>query len=449
MARTVKQVLFPAANIPKLTRVAAYARVSSGKDAMLHSLSAQVSYYSDLIQHHRGWQYVGVYADEALTGTRGNREKFQQMISDCQAGEIDMVITKSISRFARNTVTLLETVRQLKDLGVDVYFEEQNIHTMSAEGELMMTILASYAQEESLSASENQKWRIRKGFERGEMMGLRFLFGYNIEKGVVTVNPEQAQIVREIFRRYNDGETAGSIAADLNARNLRGALGGGWCQQRIRDIVTNEKYLGNALLQKTYVNNHLDKKQVRNRGELPQYYAEGTHEAIIDPETFAKAQERAEALRCEAEQRAPRKRSAFTGKIRCTNCGKNYRRCTNNGRTFWNCSTYMRFGPKACRCSQIPEQMLYEMTAEVLGLPEFDADAFESKITVVEAHNDNTLVFCYTDGTETVKRWQHRSRAESWTQDMKDAARQRTIAHGTPSRGWHGYFQKTGPGKEK
>lgn len=443
MERTVKQVRFPAMSIPKLTRVAAYARVSSGKDAMLHSLSAQVSYYSDLIQRHKGWQYVGVYADEALTGTKDNREKFQQMLADCRDGKIDMVITKSISRFARNTITLLETVRQLKALGVDVYFEEQNIHTMSADGELMMTILASYAQEESLSASENMKWRIRKGFERGEMMNLRFLYGYTIKKGVVTVNPAQAEIIREIFRRFNDGESMGSIATDLNARGMRGTLGGEWCQQRIHDVVTNEKYLGNALLQKTFVNNHLEKKQVKNRGELPQYYAEGTHDAIIDSATFAKAQERIEVLRLAAEERPKPTRSAFTGKIRCVKCGKNYKRGRHGDRTFWNCSTYLSKGAKACRCSQIPEPLLYSITAEALGLEEFDPDAFESKITVIEAHDDNTLVFCFTDGTQTVKRWQHRSRAESWTPEMREEARQKAKQQKLPNRGWHGYFQKT------
>ena len=143
--RIVTQTRFPKMNIPKLKRVAAYARVSSGKDAMLHSLSAQVSYYSELIQNHSGWQYVGVYADEALTGTKDNRENFQRLLADCRAGKVDMVITKSISRFARNTVTLLETVRELKNMGVDVFFEEQNIHSLSADGELILTILAGYA----------------------------------------------------------------------------------------------------------------------------------------------------------------------------------------------------------------------------------------------------------------------------------------------------------------
>ena len=147
--------------------VAAYARVSSGKDAMLHSLSAQVSYYSELIQSHNDWEYVGVYADEALTGTKDTRDNFQRLIADCKAGKIDLIITKSISRFARNTVTLLKTVRELKELGIGIYFEEQNINTLSADGELMITILASYAQEESLSASENVKWRIHRDYEQG------------------------------------------------------------------------------------------------------------------------------------------------------------------------------------------------------------------------------------------------------------------------------------------
>ena len=443
MKRTVQQVDFAIPAQPKATRVAAYARVSSGKDAMLHSLSAQVSFYSKMIQEHPGWLYCGVYADEAFTGTKENRADFQRLLSECRAGNIDLIITKSISRFARNTVTLLQTVRELKMLGVDVYFEEQNIHTMSADGELMMTILASYAQEESLSASENMKWRIRKGFERGEMMGLRFLYGYSIKKGVVTINPEQAKIVQEIFQRFNDGESMGSIAADLNARNIKGVLGGEWCPPRIHDVVTNEKYLGNALLQKTFVNNHLEKKQVKNRGELPQYYAEGTHDAIIDPATFAIAQERIEGLRLAAEERPKPTRSAFTGKICCVKCGKNYKRGRHGDRVFWNCSTYLTKGSKFCRCSQIPEPLLYSITAEVLGLKEFDPDIFESKTTVIEAHDDNTLVFCFTDGTQTVKRWQHRSRAESWTPEMREKARQRTAQQKMPNRGWHGYFQRT------
>ena len=193
--------------LPKLERkkrVAAYARVSCGKDAMLHSLSAQVSYYSDLIQRHDGWLYAGVYADEAKTGTKDSREEFQRLVADCRAGKIDMVITKSISRFARNTVTLLQTVRDFKAWEVDIFFEEQNIHTMSGDGELMLTILASYAQEESRSASENQKWRIRRNFEEG-LLWRGIMLGYLLENGHYVIVPEEADIVRRIYRDYLAG----------------------------------------------------------------------------------------------------------------------------------------------------------------------------------------------------------------------------------------------------
>ena len=182
MQRKITRVEQSLPALPVLKRVAAYARVSTAKDAMLHSLSAQVSYYSSLIQQNPEWLFSGVYCDEGLTGTKDARPGFQQMLDDCRAGKIDMVITKSISRFARNTLILLDTVRELKSLNVDVYFEEQNIHSISGDGELMLTILASYAQEESRSVSENCKWRIRERYKQGEIVSLRYLYGYRINK---------------------------------------------------------------------------------------------------------------------------------------------------------------------------------------------------------------------------------------------------------------------------
>ena len=207
MIRKIEQVRF-AADAPKRKRVAAYCRVSSGKDAMLHSLSAQVSYYSDYIQSN-GWEYAGVYADEALTGTKENRENFQRLIAECRKGTIQMVITKSISRFARNTVTLLETVRELKALGVDVYFEEQNIHTMSAAGELMLTILASYAQEESLSVSENMKWRIQKCFQNGDMVNTYLWIKMNMQRAIVA-SPNATRPYRSVIRLSRSSERRNS-----------------------------------------------------------------------------------------------------------------------------------------------------------------------------------------------------------------------------------------------
>ena len=298
-------------------KVAAYARVSTGKDAMLHSLSSQVSYYSNLIQGHEGWIYAGVYSDEALTGTKESRDGFQKLLSDCRAGKVNMILTKSISRFARNTVTLLETVRELKAMEVDIFFEEQNIHTMSAEGELMLTILASYAQEESLSASENQKWRIRKGFENGELLNWRFLFGYCVSKDGIKIDEETAPVVREIFSRVIAGESFGAISRDLNRRGIPCTLGGKWCAQRIRETVGNEKYTGNALLQKSYRNNHLEKKKRVNTGELPMFYAEGTHPAIIDNDTFNAAQAVLQRMQEAAKERPRPQKCEFTGKIYC------------------------------------------------------------------------------------------------------------------------------------
>ena len=356
MARTIQQISFPAPMRPSLKRVAAYARVSSGKDAMLHSLSSQVSYYSALIQKHTGWLYCGVYADEAFTGTKDGRDGFQSLLAECRAGNIDMVITKA--------------------LGVDVYFEEQNIHTMSSDGELMMTILASYAQEESRSASENQKWRIRRGFERGELVNLRFLFGYKIEKGRVAVDPEKAAVVQEVFRRALEGESLTSLAIDLNRRGFTGVLGGKWNSMRIREMLSNEKYLGNALLQKQYRNNHLEKKEIPNRGELPQYYAEGTHEAIIDQATFDAAQELLTGITENSPVKRPRRRSAFTSMITCTVCGRNYKRCTGGKRHFWNCPTAVQTDLPSCGTSQIPEKVLYDLAAQVLGLSQFDEGVF-------------------------------------------------------------------------
>jgi site-specific DNA recombinase len=242
------RTITPLATVPyKKNRVAAYARVSSDKEAMLHSLSAQVSYYSDYIQQHSEWEYAGVYADEAMTGTRDSRPDFQRMLNDCRDGLIDMVITKSISRFARNTVTMLETLRELRQLEVDVYFEKENIHSISGDGEFMLTILASYAQAESLSVSENCKWRIRKRFQAGEIVNLRFMYGYNIKKGEITVDHKEAEIVRMIFADYISGIGCDRIASKLNQLGLRTVLNNSWYGKRVADIIKNEKYTGNAL----------------------------------------------------------------------------------------------------------------------------------------------------------------------------------------------------------
>jgi site-specific DNA recombinase len=427
MDRIVKRIDPSLPAQPKLVRAAGYARVSSGKDAMLHSLSAQISYYSELIQKHPGWSYCGVYADEAMTGTKDNRESFQRLITDCRAGKIDMVITKSISRFARNTLTLLSTVRELKELGVDVFFEEQNIHTLSADGELMLTILASYAQEESRSASENKKWQIRRSYEKGEDVQWHFQYGYTITKDDVKINPKQAEIVKEIFRRAIDGETFGSIARDLNERGDYTFFGNKWTHCRITEVLSDIRYTGDAILQKTFVNNHIEKKVIKNQGELPKYYAEGSHDAIIDKDTFEKAQEVLKRVR---EKHPGGKRNGpypFSSMIKCGACGSNFKRITINGRTFWNCRSYQDAGKNKCHSKRIPETTLESTAAEVLGLDAFDEEVFKAQIERIDVPSANRLIFVFKDGRIEERTWKDRSRAESWTPEMREAARQRSL----------------------
>lgn len=289
MQRTIT-VLPKAQKLEQKKQVAAYARVYSGKDAMLPSLSAQVSYYSELIQNHGDWLYAGLYSDEAKTGTKGSRTGFQHLIADCRAGKIDLVITKSISRFARNTVTLLQTVRELKACGVDVYFEEQNIHTMSGDRELMMTILASYAQEESRSASVNQKWRIKRNFESGIPCD-GTLLGYRLENGRYVIVPKEAEIVRRIYGEYLSGYGYQSIANMLNKEGITSRFGGKWNQSSVSRVLSNYTYTDNLLLQKTFREIHISKRKFFNMGKLPKYYIEVSHGAIIDIETFKAVQE--------------------------------------------------------------------------------------------------------------------------------------------------------------
>lgn len=424
------KIVTKVAQIPKLQRkkrVAAYARVSSGKDAMLHSLSAQVSYYNALIQKEDGWEFVGVYSDEAITGTKEARPGFQQMLEDCRNGKIDMILTKSISRFARNTVTLLETVRMLKALGVDVFFEEQNIHTMSTDGELMLTILASYAQEESRSASENQKWRIKKNFEEGMPWNGKML-GYRMRDGQYYIIPEEADLVRRIYKEYLDGSGPNRIAAGLTEDGIPTATNGQiWRPQTIAKILRNYCYTGNLLLQTTYCENHITKRMHKNTGQRPRYHAEDTHEAIIPMELWQAVQAEIKR-RSELHKFTPPAQASFfyTGLIQCAKCGKNYRRKTTATRVVWICSTFNTRGKKYCASKQIPESTLDSLVAEITKNP--------TDIQKIIADDGNTLHFHLADGSVVTRIWADRSRAESWTAEKRESARQQ--AYERRQTGW-------------
>lgn len=390
------------------------------KQGSLPPIYSSINFFvnSAILHRNKDWEYAGVYADEAFTGTKDNRPEFKRLIADSKDGKIDIVITKSLSRFARNTVTTLETVRLLKEYGVDVWFERENIHSMSGDGEFMLTILASFAQEESLSASENQKWKIRKNFEDGQPTHIRLL-GYYLDGDTFKIIPGEAEIVRLIYSSYLSGMGLLAICKLLTEKEYPTVCGGQWRESTIRRILTNEKYIGDMLLQKTFREDHITKKTRRNKGELPKYYIENSHEPIIDRNTFRMVREEITRRAINtAGYKQPTTKSEFTKKIVCEQCGANYRRkILAGGKVVWICGTFNRLGKAFCPSQQIPEEILKELVCNT----EF------SEIRIPCA---NTVIIVMPDGAKTVRTWQNRSRSKSWTPEMKQIARERRLSNG-------------------
>lgn len=401
MSRIVQKIDRQSLPVPSKKRVAAYTRVSGIKDSMICSLSAQVSYYSEYIQNHKGWEYAGVYTDEAISGTKDGRASFQRLLTDCRNGLIDMVITKSISRFARNTVTMLNVVRELKTLNVDVFFEKESIHSISGDGELMLTILASFAQEESRSVSENCKWRIRNNYKAGIPNTFK-IFGFDVVSKQIAINIAEAEIVRLIFDEYLSGKGRLLIAKKLNDMGVKTKRGNEWDSAKIREILRNEKYTGDLMLQKEFVSSHMRKLNIINDGKLPKYYIEDNHDPIIDRETFAKVQQEFEKrTKTYSTEIATTKTYPFTGNLVCSMCGKHYQRKLNNARgkyqkAIWICSTYNRLGKDKCSARQIPESVLEKISTE-----------FKKKIRHITVHPDNILMIMFSDTTQQEIKWNY------------------------------------------
>lgn len=416
--------------MPKLVRVAAYARVSSDKDAMLHSLSSQVSYFSKMIQSHDSWKYVGVYSDEGMTGTKIKRDGFQRMIRDAKAGKIDIIVTKSLSRFARNTVDCLKTIREMKAINVDIFFEEQNIHTLSANGEFLISLLAGYAQEESRQCSENTLWRVRKNFKEGKPYGGSSMLGYKLEKGRFTVVPEEAEIVRRIFDLYLAGNGFCKIARILTNDGIKSYTGKAWNKSTLGEIISNVTYTGNLHLQKTYRENHMTKKTMRNKGEKPLYIVEGNHEPIISQEIFDKAQEirKAKAVGKSGKRNGPA--YPFTGLIYCGECGHLFKHKVTKYYESWCCSQYDELGKAYCASKKIRDDVLRKACAEALGIDSFDETTFKENIRRIDAFNGNRLVFHFINGISKEVIWDNPSRRDSWTDEMKLKAKERSSKNG-------------------
>lgn len=273
-------------------RVAAYCRVSTDSEEQALSYDTQISHYTNYIGQHPGWRFAGIYADEGITGTSTrNRVEFHKMIDDCRAGRLDMVVTKSISRFARNTLDCLKYIRLLKNLGIAIYFEKENINTLDASGEILITIMASLAQQESESLSQNVRLGLEYRYQQGIVRTPR-IFGYDkdVNKNLI-INSEEAPIVRRIFHEYLAGASYREIARGLSEDGFLTLTGKtAWHPDTIRRILTNEKYMGDALLQKTYSVDCINNKRKRNNGERPQYYVESSHPAIVSREVWAAVQ---------------------------------------------------------------------------------------------------------------------------------------------------------------
>ena len=416
--------------MPSRKKVAAYARVSMESERLQHSLSAQVSYYSSLIQQNPAWEYAGVYADDGITGTKTNdRTEFNRMIADCEAGKIDIILTKSISRFARNTVDLLNAVRHLKELGISVQFEKEHIDSLSEDGELMLTLLASFAQEEVRSLSDNVKWGTRKRFEKGIPNGRFQIYGYRWDGDHLVVEPEEAKIVKLIYDNFLNGLSAESTEKQLEEMGVKSYKGQHFGNTSIRQILGNITYTGNLLFQKEYTVDPISKKSRKNQGELPQYWVENTHEAIIPMEVYQAVQEE-KARRRELGVFAnwSINTSCFTSKIKCGRCGKSYQRSNRKGRkdpdanyTVWICGTRRKTGNAQCQNKDIPEPMLKEACTAVLGLDEFDETVFSEQIDHIEIPAPYEMVFYFKDGRIVPHRWQSTMRKDCWTDERRAA----------------------------
>ena len=360
----------------KRLRVAAYCRVSTDEDEQINSYKAQIEYYTDKINKNPEWQMAGIFADEGISGTQAKkRPEFLKMIRLCRQGKIDLILTKSFSRFARNTVDSVDYIRELRALGIGVVSEKENMNTLNEDSEMLITILSCFAQAESESISKNVSWGVRQSFKNGKVpIKYSTLLGYRKgENGLPEIIPDEAEIVKEIFRSYLDGMSLKQIADSLNARGVKTKhKNTAWTSETVKGILKNEKYSGDAILQKTYVTDCITKKTRKNNGELPMYIVKNHHDPIISRDDFNRVQEemaRRSAKRTIAEKLTKTEQGKYSAKyalselLICGECGTHYRRVTWTAKGFkeikWRCINRIQYGKKKCHDSPtIDEQPL-------------------------------------------------------------------------------------------
>ena len=365
-------------------RVAAYCRVSTDKEQQEHSFETQKEMYTEMIMMKPNWQMAGIYADEGITGTIAKkRPDFMRMIEDCRKGKIDLIITKSVSRFSRNNLDCLLYVRELKEMGIPIIFEKEGINTLQVSSELLITLFSGLSQAESESISMNVKIGKRQSLKNGNVpFSYKSFLGYRKgADGKPEIDEEQAVIIRRIFSEYLAGKSLLDIAKGLTADEIPTARGkANWSSARVQSILTNEKYKGDALLQKTYIVDCISKKSKKNNGELPMYYVENNHPAIIERAVFDRVQE--EISRRNSKKKVKQvgtktELGKYSGKyalseiLYCGNCGTPYRRCTwsKNGKKkiVWRCISRLDYGKKYCKDSpSIEESVLHNAIAEAI-----------------------------------------------------------------------------------
>ena len=421
--RRVRKVTFipaikPLEAMSKKRRVAAYARVSTGSEEQETSLVAQRDYYEKLIQNNDEWVFVEVYYDDGISGlTFRNREGFNRMVADALDGKIDLIISKSISRFARNTVDTLTTIRKLKEAGVEVFFEKENIYTFDSKGEFLITLMSSLAQEESRSISENVTWGKRKHFADGKYeVAFSLFWGYEKGNGDerFVINEEQAMVVRLIYALFLGGHSSYSIRAILNGLEIPIIRGDkGWRESTIESILSNEKYKGDALLQKSYTIDYLTKKIKKNNGEIPQYYLEKVHPAIINDEAFAMAQETI-LERCKMGEKYYSGTDPFSSKLVCPGCGDTYGKKPSHKYVgnllyysqFWVCKSFYK---KKCGSPKIRDEIIrgYFRLALVELYSDY-SDVIEFCTKTVQEYCDDSARHCIEDLLYDLSRDNHR-----------------------------------------
>lgn len=404
----------PISGAAKKLRVAAYARVSTEQDEQQNSYEAQVDFYTNHIRSNPDWSFVKVFADRGITGTNTkNRESFNEMVDLALNGGIDLILTKSISRFARNTVDTLSIVRQLKSVGVEVIFEKENLHTFDPKCEMILTIMSSLAQEESRSISENVRWGQRKSMQDGKihLAYSRFLGYRKGADGRPEIVEEEAAIVRDIYDQYLAGGTINDIATNLTERGIPTPAGKAkWSVSTVRSILSNEKYKGEALLQKTFTVDYLTKEVRKNQGEMPSVLVHNSHEAIIEPEVFDRVQEllsKRRKTRTKVYSKHP-----FAGKIICGDCGEFYGhkvwrvRSTGEHYDIWYCN-HKYDGDTACETPYLREtdiKTAFEQALSDLGEPDlqYSDERWQELVQSLTVYQDGRLRFLLACGETTI-----------------------------------------------